>query len=460
MHHGVPFEPWRVKVVESLGFTTREERERLLDEAGWNLFRIPSDKVLIDLLTDSGTSAMSNAQHAALAGAREAYAGSEAFFSFQETVRSITGMPHVLPVHQGRAAEKLLFSVLGGKGRVIPGNTHFDTTRANIEATGAEAVDLPVAEALDHATPHAFKGNIDVAALAALVERVGPERIPCCVITITNNSVGGQPVSLENVRRAHDALLPLGIPLFLDAARFAENAWFVAQEEASQRGRPIDAIARSFFDLADGALMSAKKDGLVNMGGFLAVRDAALFDQLKNLLILWEGFPTYGGLSARDLAAIAVGLREALDPRYLDERIGSVRELGERLVAEGVPILLPTGGHAVFVDAGAMLPHIPREEFPGQALACALYLEAGVRSCEIGGVMFAEAARGRGELLRLAIPRRVYTRNHLAYVACAVGQIRSQASSVRGMRITSAPSALRHFTATFEPLPRRAAAIS
>ncbi len=453
-------EPFRIKSVEPIRITTREERRRHLEEAGSNLFRLHSDDVLIDLLTDSGTGAMSAAQWAGIMRGDESYAGSPSFFRFEAEIRALTGLRHVIPVHQGRAAEKILFSVVGGAGRVIPSNHHFDTTRANVEFTGAEALDLPCPEAADPASPAPFKGDIDIERLERLLaERRG--QVPLCLITITDNTGGGQPVSLANIRAARAVCDRHGIPLFLDAARFAENAYLVKTREAGQGGRSAREIAEETFRLADGCTMSAKKDGIANMGGFLALNDDALAERARQLLILTEGFTTYGGLAGRDLEAIAQGLREVLDEDYLRYRLRSVEYLGNGIRSAGLPIVEPPGGHAVFIDAGAALPHIPPELLPGQALACAFYIEGGIRTVEVGTVMFGRTDPATGlqvpaghDLLRLALPRRVYTQSHVDYVVEIAARIAEERDALRGYRIAWEPTALRHFTARFEPAER------
>jgi len=443
-------EPFRIKVVEPLRMSTREERAAALAAADHNLFALAAEDVIIDLLTDSGTGAMSQEQWAAVMRGDESYAGSRSFARFRDAVQAVFGYEEVIPTHQGRAAEHILFSLLGGEGKIIPSNTHFDTTRANIELTGAEAIDLVIPEGRDPASEHPFKGDVDLARLERLIEEVGPERIPLGMITITNNAGGGQPVSLANARAVHDVLRRYGIPLYFDACRFAENAWFIREREPGQAGRSVRAIARELFDLGDGCTMSAKKDGLANIGGFLATRDPDLAMKARNLLILTEGFPTYGGLAGRDLEAIAQGLVEVLDEDYLHYRIASTRYLGDHLHAQGVPMLRPAGGHAVYLDAGRFLPHIPREQFPGQVLACALFEHAGIRGCEIGSVMFGRHAQM--ELVRLAIPRRVYTQSHIDYVVESVLEVWAQRDALRGLRITWEPPQLRHFTCRFAPV--------
>jgi tyrosine phenol-lyase len=452
-------EPFKIKTVEPIRFTTEAERKQVLVEAGYNLFNVHSDDVLIDLLTDSGTAAMSAKQWAGIMEGDEAYAGSKSFYRFEKSAREITGFRHIIPVHQGRAAERILFSIVGGQGKVIPNNTHFDTTRANVEVNGAEAVDLPSAEAAMPSLVADFKGNMDLNALNALIGRVGPHRIPLCLLTVTNNSSGGQPVSMENIRQTAQLCHAHGIPLFLDACRFAENAFFIKLREPGYRELSVREIAKEIFSHADGCTMSAKKDALVNIGGFLALEDDDLAQKARNILVVTEGFPTYGGLAGHDLEAMAQGLDEVLDENYLNYRIRSVAYLGEHLAQLGVPIVQPPGGHAIYLDARAFLPHIPQREYPGQALACALYIQGGIRSCEIGSVMFGKANRVSGkfeparlELVRLAIPRRVYTQSHMDYVVECVGELAEKRHSIRGMRIVWEPPILRHFTARFEPL--------
>lgn len=448
-------EPFRIKVVEPLRMTTREERERILRDAHFNVFNIPARDVLIDLLTDSGTGAMSSLQWSAIMRGDESYAGAESFFRFRDRVQEITGFDHILPTHQGRAAERILFELVGGPGKVVPNNAHFDTTRANIEHSGAEAVDLGIPEAADPTNRHPFKGNMDVGALERLIERVGVECIPLCMVTVTNNSAGGQPVSLENLRAVRAVCDRHGIPMFLDACRFAENAFFIKQREPGQGQREIRDIVRDMFDLADGATISAKKDGLVNIGGILLIRDKALAQRADALLILTEGFVTYGGLAGRDLEALAQGLDEVIQEDYLAYRIRSTAYLGEKLLAIGFPIVEPPGGHAIYIDAGKLLPHIPPAQFPGQALVCALYREAGIRSVEIGSVMFGGGNRAPAlELVRLAIPRRVYTQSHVDYLVEAAEEVYRQRADFVGLRMTYEPPYLRHFTAKFEELPR------
>ncbi len=443
-------EPFRIKSVEPLRRTTPEERERHLEAAGYNLFRVEARNILIDLLTDSGTSAMSTAQWAALMRGDESYAGSESFFRMKRVVDALTGFRHVIPTHQGRAAERILFAVMCRPGQVVPSNTHFDTTRANIEFTGARAVDLPLPEAADTQARLPFKGNMDVAALEQLIETEGAERIPLVMLTVTNNSGGGQPVSMANIEAVKNVAARHGIPLYLDACRFAENAWFIQRDEPGYQSWSPREIARHMFSLADGCTFSAKKDAFANIGGFLCTNDSRLAAQETNLLILTEGFPTYGGLAGRDLEAIAVGLEEVLEPDYLEYRITSTAYLGRHIADAGVPIVEPPGGHAIYIDAGLMLPHIPRHQFPAQALAVELYRHAGIRAVEIGSVMFADKARH--ELLRLAIPRRVYTQSHIDYVVEAILEVNARKENLRGFAIIEEPPFLRHFTARFRPL--------
>jgi len=450
-------EPFRIHSVEPIRITTREERRRAIEAAGWNLFNLHADDVLVDLLTDSGTGAMSRDQWAAIQHGDESYAGSPSWYAFLESVRDLFPYRHVIPTHQGRAAEKILFSVLGGPGRTIPNNTHFDTTRANVEHSGAEAVDLVIEAGRHPEVEHPFKGNMDLARLEALLEELGPGRVPVVLVTITNNSGGGQPVSLENLRGVRAICDRFRVPLFLDACRFAENAWFVKTREPGQADRPVRDIVRDFAALADGMTMSAKKDGLANIGGWLAMDDDALAEQCRALLILTEGFVTYGGLAGRDLEAIAQGLREVVDEDYLRYRIRSTAYLGEALSGAGVPVVRPIGGHAVYLDARALLPHVPPLEYPGQALAVALYVEGGIRGCEIGTVMFGRRPDGSEapasmDLVRLAIPRRTYTQSHVDYVIEVVRRVAERAGDLRGYRIVDEPPALRHFTARFAPV--------
>jgi len=443
-------EPFRIKSVEPIRWTTRAEREQSLQAASYNLFVLPADEVLIDLLTDSGTGAMSTYQWAAVMEGDESYAGSRSYDHFRESVQDIFGYRHVIPTHQGRAAERILFSVMCNKGDVVPSNTHFDTTRANIEFVGAEAVDLLCAEGRDPALMAPFKGNMDVAALEALIARVGRKRVPLVMLTITNNSGGGQPVSMENARQVSAVCRREGIPFYLDACRFAENSYFIKLRESGYADKTPKQIAQEMFRLADGCTMSAKKDGMANIGGFLCTNDDALAQQEKNLLILTEGYPTYGGLAGRDLEAIAVGIQEAVQEDYLRYRVASVAYLGTHLAAAGVPIVQPSGGHAVYLDARSFLPHVPPEQFPGVALACELYLEGGIRSVEIGSLMFGKAAKM--ELVRLAIPRRVYTQSHIDYVIEVVLEVWRRREQIRGLRLTYEAPFLRHFTAQLSPI--------
>ncbi|MDP3775684.1 MAG: tryptophanase [Gemmatimonadales bacterium] len=446
-------EPFRIKVVEPLRVTTREERETILQDARFNVFNIRARDVLIDLLTDSGTGAMSSLQWAGMMQGDESYAGAESFFRFRDALRALTGFEHILPTHQGRASERILFELVGGPGKVVPNNSHFDTTRANVEHSGAEAVDLVIEEGKQPTARHPFKGNMDTEALVALIERVGPDRVPLVMVTVTNNSGGGQPVSLENLRAVRAVCDRYGIPFFLDACRFAENAWFIKLREPGQQHRSVREIVREMFDLADGATISAKKDGLVNIGGVLLIRDPALAQRADALLILTEGFVTYGGLAGRDLEAMAQGFEEVVHEDYLAYRIRSTEYLGEKLLAIGYRIVEPPGGHAIYVDAAHCCPHIPPERYPGQALVCALYRHGGIRSVEIGSVMFGGGGKAPAmELVRLAIPRRVYTQSHIDYVAEACAEVFDQREALVGLRITNNPPYLRHFTAEFEEL--------
>ena len=452
-------EPFRIKVVEPIRMTTPEERERILQRAHYNLFLVRSDDVLIDLLTDSGTAAMSAAQWAGVMHGDESYAGSRSFYFFESVVREIFGFKHVIPVHQGRAAERILFSLVCKPGSIIPNNTHFDTTRANIEYLGGQAIDLPCAESQDTQTPHPFKGNMDVDALERLIREVGATRIPLVMLTVTNNSGGGQPVSMANIRAVSQICRQHNIPLYLDACRFAENAYLIKMREPGYQHKSVREIVREMFSYADGCTMSAKKDGLANIGGFLCTNDDQLAQQEKELLILTEGFPTYGGLAGRDLEAMAIGLQEVLDEHYLEYRLASVRYLGEHIAREGVPIVQPPGGHAIYIDAGLMLPQIPPLQYPGQALVVELYREGGIRSTEIGSVMFGkfdpdtgQEIPARKELVRLAIPRRVYTQSHVDYVVEAILNVHSRREQLRGYRIVWQTPFLRHFSCHFEPI--------
>ena len=449
-------EPFRIKAVEPIRFTTREERVALLTAADYNPFLLRAEHVLIDLLTDSGTGAMSKHQWAGMMRGDESYAGADSFYRFEAAVRDITGLRHVLPTHQGRAAERVLCGSVLKAGDIVPNNTHFDTTRANIEAVGATALDLPCRPDSPEAAAGLFQGNIDLAALARCLAE-NASRVPLVMITVTNNSGGGQPVSLANLRAARALCQQHGVPLFLDCCRFAENAWFIKQREPEFAEQTPIEIARAMFACVDGATMSAKKDGMANIGGFLALNDEAWTERAKNNLILTEGFPTYGGLAGYDLEALAVGFYEALDEDYLRYRIRSIAYLGERLSAAGVPLVEPTGGHAVYLDAAALLPHIPAGQFPAWVLGCALYLEGGVRGVEIGSVMFGRQPDGtekpaQRELLRLAFPRRVYTQSHVDYLAEVILYVHARRERLRGLRFTHAPAVLRHFTARFEPV--------
>jgi tryptophanase len=450
-------EPFRIKMVEPLRMTTRDDREAILRRAHFNPFLIPAEVVLIDLLTDSGTSAMSSEQWAGMLRGDESYAGARSWFRFEKVMKEITGMPHVLPTHQGRASERILFELVGGPGKVVPNNNHFDTTRANVEHSGASAVDLVIDEGKQPRLRYPFKGNLDPVKLDALIREVGPERVPIVMITVTNNSGGGQPVSLANLREVRAVCDRHKLPLFLDACRFAENAYLIKLREEGQRHRPVRDIARDTFNLAEGATISAKKDGLVNIGGVLLLRDDALAQRANNLLILTEGFVTYGGLAGRDLEAMAQGFEEVLDEGYLQYRLRSVEYLGEGLLKAGVQIVEPPGGHAIYIDAAHFCEHLTDDQFPGQALLCALYRHAGIRAVEIGSVMFGKTDPDTGEtvhpamqLVRLAVPRRVYTQSHIDYVVEAVGEVFASRRSIRGLKIVEAPAVLRHFTAKFE----------
>jgi len=445
-------EPFKIKSVEPIRWTTRAEREALLRKAHYNVFQLPAEDVLIDLLTDSGTAAMSTHQWAAMMEGDESYAGGKSFDRFRRAVQGIFGYQHVIPTHQGRAAERILFSVMCKKGDVVPNNTYFDTTRANVEFVGAEALDLPIAEGRQPATQHPFKGNLDVAALEQLIARVGRERVPLVMLTITNNSGGGQPVSMENARAVSAVCRKHCIPFYFDACRYAENAYFIKLREKGYESKTPKEIAQEMFRLGDGCTMSAKKDGLANIGGFLCTNDDELAQKEKNLLILTEGYPTYGGLAGRDLDAIAVGLEEALEEDYLRYRIVSTAYLGKHIADAGVPIVEPPGGHAIYIDARAFLPHIPPPQFPGVALACELYLEGGIRGVEIGSLMFGAAAKM--DLVRLAIPRRVYTQSHVDYVVEVILEVWKRRQQIRGLKLTYEAPFLRHFTARLEPVEK------
>jgi tryptophanase len=449
-------EPFKIKMVEPLALLTRDQRARILHEAGHNLFLVAAKHVTFDFLTDSGTTAMSAAQWGAMTVADESYAGSRSFERFERAVSDLTGFRFVIPTHQGRASERILFAHLVKPGMKIPSNNHFDTTRANIEQLGGEAVDLVIAEGLDPSSQHPFKGNIDLGKLDAFCARHRAQ-IPCGMLTVTNNTGGGQPVSLENIRGAAAIYKKHGIPFILDVCRFAENSYFIKLREQGWQQSSVRDIAKATFAEADGALMSCKKDALVNIGGFIALRDSAWLDHLRNQLILTEGFPTYGGLAARDLEAIAIGLEEVLDENYLDYRLAVSRYMAERLNRLGIPTVQPPGGHAVYIDAKTFLPHIPPEQYPGQALACELFLREGIRSCEIGSVMFGKEVDGKFqpsamELVRLAFPRRVYTQSHFDYILEGMEELAATKASLRGLRMTYRPPFLPHFTGRFEPI--------
>lgn len=453
-------EPFKIKSIEPIYFNTREEREKILEAAFYNLFLIHSRDVLIDLLTDSGTSAMSSEQWAGIMQGDESYAGSPSFYRFEEAVRSVTGLPLVIPTHQGRAAEKILFHILGGKGKFILSNTLFDTTRANIEFSGAEGIDLICEEGKHPAISAPFKGNMDTEGLKAFIKKTGAGNIPLVMLTVTNNSGGGQPVSMQNIREVRAICDLYGIPLFIDACRFAENAYFIKMREEGYADKAVPEIVKELFSYADGCTMSAKKDAFANIGGFLALRDEELARQCRNLLIITEGFPTYGGLAGRDLEAIAIGLSEVMDEHYLQYRIRSIEYLSNKLTDAGVPIIRPAGGHAVYLDAKEFNKHIPVDQYPGQALACTLYIEGGIRGVEIGSLMFGkyDAAHrlipAQMELVRLAIPRRVYTQSHIDYVAEVVIEVYKKREEIRGLEITEEAPLLRHFTAKLSPVTR------
>jgi tryptophanase len=459
MHYETIIEPFRIHTIQAIDLPDEAQRMAALERSGYNLFGLHADEVIIDLLTDSGTGAMSSEQWAGMMRGDESYAGSRSFYRFEETVSDITGFEHVIPTHQGRAAEKILFSVAVDEGDTVPNNTHFDTTRANVEYRGAEAKDLVIADGTDPAARLPFKGNMDVDALVALIEARGVDSIPLVMLTVTNNSGGGQPVSMANIRAVRSVCDDFGIPLFLDACRFGENAWFIKMREDGYADATPREIAREMFSHADGATMSAKKDGLANIGGFLAMNDPEMAQHARNLLILTEGFPTYGGLAGYDLEAVAIGLEEVLDENYLRYRIRSTEYLANRVAEAGVPIVQPPGGHAVYLDAAALLPHIPPHEYPAQSLAVELYRLGGVRGVEIGTVMFGKPDDAGGpdlpgamELVRLAIPRRTYTQSHIDYVGEVVIEAASRSSSLRGYRIIEQAPWLRHFTARFAPL--------
>jgi tyrosine phenol-lyase len=441
-------EPFRIKSVEPIRWTNREQREQLLKKAAYNLFLLPADDVLIDFLTDSGTGAMSTYQWGAIMEGDESYAGSKSYTRFRDSVYDIFGYKHVIPTHQGRAAERILFSTMVKKGDVVPNNTHFDTTRANLEAAGGEAMDIVIPEGKQPSMVHPFKGNMDVAALEEVIARVGRERVPLVMLTVTNNSGGGQPVSMANAKAVSAVCKKHGIPLYFDACRFAENSYFIKLRENGYESKTPKEIAQEMFALGDGCTMSAKKDGMANIGGFLCTNDDVLAQQEKDLLILTEGYPTYGGLAGRDLEAIAVGIQEAVQEDYLKYRIASTAYLGNHIAEHGVPIVQPPGGHAIYLDARAFVPHIPLEQFPGVALANELYLEGGIRSVEIGSLMFGNAAKM--DLVRLAIPRRTYTQSHVDYVIEVILEVWNKRESIHGLKLTYEPPFLRHFTARFE----------
>lgn len=452
-------EPFRIKMVEPIQFSDRSQREQRLQAAGLNLFRLKAEDVIIDLLTDSGTGAMSAEAWAALMQGDESYAGARSWYRFERAVQDIFGFPQVIPTHQGRAAERLFASVMVRSGLVVPNNTHFDTTRANIEAVGGRAIDLPCADARDLALEVPFKGDMDISALEHLIANVGADQIPAILLTVTNNSGGGQPVSMANIRAVSKLAHIHGIPFYIDACRFAENAYFIQQREAGYDAMSVREIVQEMFNYADGCLMSAKKDAFANIGGFLCTRDEQLAEEWRRLLILTEGFPTYGGLAGRDLEAIAVGLQEVLDEDYLRYRIRSTQYVADQLHKIGIPTVRPAGGHAVYIDARRFLPHIDPLQYPGQSLAVELYLEAGIRSVEVGTVMFGRDAHtgiespAKWDLLRLAIPRRVYTRSHMDYVIEAIAQIWQRRESICGLKIVSEPPYLRHFSARFDWVP-------
>lgn len=451
-------EPFKIKSVEPIHFNTKEQRQAILEKAFYNPFLVHANDVIIDLLTDSGTSAMSSEQWAGIMKGDESYAGSTSFYRFEETVKEITGMTYVIPTHQGRAAERILFSMLGGKGKYIVSNTLFDTTRANIEYSGAEGVDLLCEEGKLPSVPAPFKGNMNVDALKKFIETRGADNIPLCIVTITNNSGGGQPVSMQNIKEVKAVCNQNKIPLYIDACRFAENSWFIKQREEGYADKRVSEIAREIFSYADGCTMSAKKDAFANIGGFLAMNDPTLARNCRNLLIITEGFPTYGGLTGRDLEAIAIGLKEVMEEDYLHYRIRSIEYLSNKITDAGVPVIQPPGGHAVYIDAKAFLPHIPVDQYPGQALVGALYVEGGIRGVEIGSLMFGKYDNHKKlvpapmELVRLAIPRRVYTQSHIDYVAEVIIQVFQKRNSIKGLMITEESPMLRHFTAKLKPV--------
>ncbi len=451
-------EPFKIKMVEPIGFTTYEERQKILEQAHYNMFNIKAEKVLIDLLTDSGTGAMSANQWAGMMVGDESYAGAKSFFHFEQTVKNLTGLEEIIPVHQGRAAEKILFTALNGKGKYVISNSHFDTTKANVEASGAFAVDFPIKQAMDFEKYHPFKGNADVEKMERFIKEKGAENILLCVMTITNNSWGGQPVSMQNLKEVYELCSKHGIRVFIDCARFAENAYFIKIREKGYDKKPVDEIAKEMFEYCDGAMMSSKKDAIVNIGGFLAMNDKELAKKARQLLILTEGFATYGGLAGRDLEAIAIGLKEVLDENYLQYRIKSTEYLGEGLIKHNIPIIYPTGGHGVYINAKKLLPHIKPHNFPAQSLCCQLYLEGGIRTVEIGSLMFGKKDEKGNilpapmELVRMAIPRRVYTQSHIDYVIEVVGYVARKKKKIKGLRAIEIPDILPHFTAKLAPL--------
>lgn len=453
-------EPFRIKSVEPIYFNTAEARQLILEKAFYNPFLIHSEDVLIDLLTDSGTSAMSSNQWAGIMQGDESYAGSPSFFRFEKAIKDITGLPLVIPTHQGRASEKILFSIMGGKGKYFVSNTLFDTTRANIEFSGAEGVDMICEEGRYPTVPAPFKGNMDTVALQKFIDEKGAEHIPLCILTVTNNSGGGQPVSMQNIREVHAICKTHAIPLFIDACRFAENAWFIKLREPGYADTPVPEIVRELFSYADGCTMSAKKDAFANIGGFLAMHNEQLAQQCRNLLVITEGFPTYGGLAGRDLEAIAIGLHEVMDEHYLQYRIRSIEYLTNKLIAAGVPVMQPAGGHAVYLDAKGFLPHIPVDQYPGQALVGALYVHGGIRGVEIGSLMFGkydeqhQLVPAALELVRLAIPRRVYTQSHIDYVSEVIIEVFNKRNEIEGLTILEESPILRHFTVKLSPIKK------
>ena len=452
-----PSEPFKIKVVEPIKRISLEERKKLIQEVGYKVFYLPAESIYIDLLTDSGTSAMSDKQWAGLMIGDESYAGSKNFFHFEQVVQELTGFTHIIPTHQGRMAENLLFSSVVKEGDLVPNNSHFDTTRANVEQNKGIALDLVISEAKEPSNTYPFKGNIDLKKLESLIKEHGEDKIPLGMLTVTNNSGGGQPVSMKNIKETSELLHKYGIPFFLDACRFAENSYFIKMREEDYADRPIREIAQEMFSYADGCTMSAKKDGLVNIGGFVALNSKEITEKITNLLILVEGFPTYGGLAGRDLEAMAIGLEEVTDEDYLSFRINQVKNLGDMLIDKGIPIVLPPGGHAIYIDALGFLPHIPRDQYPAQALTAALYTEAGVRAVEIGGLMFAHVDSDTGdtiypdlELVRLAVPRRVYTNTQMNYVAESLIRLYKNRDKIKGLKIIYEAPVLRHFTARLE----------